>query len=246
MLKLPTVDQELLEDEPEQPEVATEPAAGSTLREMAEMVVFIVLIFFIQRGLVQNFRIEGPSMLPNLHQFQYIFVNKVVYFHYDTNAPLRLLPGSKGLPVSMVYPFRTPERGEIVVLEAPTANGEVQTDYIKRVIGLPGETIQIKDGKVLINGQVLDEPYLNQSTECGGNTALNNGLCEPYVVPADAVVVLGDNRGVSQNSRRWDAAPGLPMERIVGKAWFCYWPKIDWGVIPTPSYPSLPASSAVP
>ncbi len=222
--------------QPVEPTEPAEPTVGSTLGELVETVIFIVLVFFIVRGLVQNFRIEGESMMDNLHDKQYILVNKVVFFHFDANAPLRLMPGHHSDPKREVYPFRMPHRGDIVVLEAPVTSYDGQRDYIKRVIGLPGETIQVKNGEVFINDTKLDEPYLNKSTDCGGSGGVNPGLCKPYVIPDDSVVVMGDNRVNSQDSRSWPAPPALPMDRIVGKAWVSYWPESDWGVIPSPVY----------
>lgn len=212
------------------------PSLGATARELIETVLFILLVFFILRGVVQNFRVDGQSMEPNFHSGQYILVNKIIYFHFDANAPLRLLPGMGDLPPRVIYPFRMPQRGDVVVLEAPTGDGSEPVDYIKRVIALPGETIQIKDGKVWINGEALPEHvsqggYLYEQTDC-----LGGRLCQPYVVPPGTVVVLGDHRSNSQDSRYWNAEPGLPLDRIVGKAWLSYWPREAWGVVPTPSY----------
>src|SRR3712207_6735572 len=131
---------------------------GAAVREVVETILFILLIFLILRGVIQTFRIDGQSMEPNLHSHQYILVNKIIYFHFDANAPLRLLPGQADLPPNMIYPFRMPERGDIVVLEAPTGGYTNQPmDYIKRVIALPGEVIQIKDGLVYVNGEPLPE-----------------------------------------------------------------------------------------
>lgn len=207
---------------------------GSTIRELIETVLFILLIFFIVRGLIQNFRIDGSSMEPNLHNDQYILVNKVLFFHFDMNAPLRLLPGYHTLPAKTLYPLRMPKRGDVVVLEAPPSDYDTTSkDYIKRVIGLPGETLIVRDGKVYVNGKELQEPYLpaGQRTDCG-----TGKLCESYVVPPDTVVVMGDNRSNSQDSRSWNADPGLPLEHVVGRAWVSYWPQNRWGVIPAPSY----------
>lgn len=216
----------------EQPEETG--SVGSTIRELLETVLFILLIFLIVRGLIQNFRIDGSSMEPNLHNDQYILVNKVVFFHFDSNAPLRLLPGHDNLPAHSIYPVRMPKRGDVVVLEAPPADYDGSSkDYIKRVIGLPGETVVVRDGKVYVNGTLLDEPYLapGQRTDCG-----TGRLCEPYVVPPNSVVVMGDNRSNSQDSRSWNAEPGLPLDRVVGRAWVSYWPQDRWGVIPSPTY----------
>lgn len=227
--------------EPFEDEEEHVPAVSTTARELIETVLFILLVFFIMRGVVQNFRVDGQSMEPNFHTNQYIFVNKIIFFHFDANAPLRLLPGQHDLPAKVIYPFRMPQRGDVVVLEAPTADYDgSQVDYIKRVIALPGETVQVKDGLVYINGKPLKESvqdgaYLTEATDC-----LGARLCEPYTVPANSVVVMGDHRSNSQDSRSWGAEPGLPLNRIVGKAWVSYWPQQYWSVIPSPTYAQSP------
>lgn len=227
--------------EPAEEEEEAVPAVSTTARELIETVLFILLVFFIMRGVVQNFRVDGQSMEPNFHTNQYIFVNKIIYFHFDANAPLRLLPGQNDLPPKVIYPFRMPQRGDVVVLEAPTSDYDgSQVDYIKRVIALPGETVQVKDGVVQINGKPLEEStqdggYLTEATDC-----LGGRLCEPYTVPPNSVVVMGDHRSNSQDSRSWGAEPGLPLNRIVGKAWVSYWPQEYWSVIPTPTYAQSP------
>ncbi|HEY1016018.1 MAG TPA: S26 family signal peptidase, partial [Herpetosiphonaceae bacterium] len=81
----------------------------AVIKELLETVVFVLLVFFIVRGLLQNFKIEGLSMFPTMKDSQYILVNKAVYFHFDVNAPLRLLPGRSELPGKVVYPFHTPQ-----------------------------------------------------------------------------------------------------------------------------------------
>lgn len=208
---------------------------GSTVRELVETLLFVLLTFLVFQGMIQTFRIEGSSMEPSFFTRQYILVNKIVFFHFDANAPLRILPNHANEPQQVIYPFRMPQRGDVVVLEAPN-NGERPTeDYIKRVIGLPGETIQIKDGKVFINNQPLDESrtdggYLVDTTDCFGSH-----LCQPYTIPEGHVIVLGDNRNNSQDSRAW-ADPALPLDRVVGKAWLLYWPQQAWGIIHTPTY----------
>jgi signal peptidase I len=192
-----------------------------------------LLVFLIVRGVVQNFKIEGQSMEPNLHTGQYILVNKIVYFHFDMNAPLRLLPGKADLPPKVVYPFHMPRRGEVVVFEYPR---DMSKDYIKRVIGLPGETVTIKDGQVFVNNVALDEPYLDGiQTTCRGDDACNGGA--PVTVPAGPVFVMGDNRNNSSDSREWGT---LPLDGIIGKAWVSYWPREYWGAIPSATYASQP------
>ena len=200
----------------------------SVVKEMLETAIFILLIFFIVRGMVQNFKIEGSSMEPSLHSGQYILVNKLVYFHFDVNAPLRLLPGNDDLPERVVYPFHQPERGDVVVFEYPR---DVHKDYIKRVIGLPGDIVEVRDGSVYVNGTQLDEDYLQGAqTTCSAGSQCNQG---PVEVPSDSIFVLGDNRANSSDSREWDA---LSLERVIGKAWVLYYPVSDWGVVPHRTY----------
>lgn len=207
-------------------------APGGTLRtavkEVLEMLLYIVLITVVVRSAVENFKIEGSSMEPTLHSGQYIVVNKIVYFHFDLNAPLRLLPGYETLPQRVIYPFRMPERGDVVVFEYPR---NLEEDYIKRVIGLPGETIEIRDGQVFVNGHRLDEDYLGgASTFCSGSNRCNY---DAIVVPPGELFVMGDNRANSSDSREWDT---LSLHRVIGQAWVLYYPFEDWGVIPSESY----------
>lgn len=205
--------------------------AGTTrtvVREILETLLYIILVFVIVRSMVQNFKIEGASMEPNLHSGQYILVNKIVYFHFDLNAPLRLLPGYEDLPMRYVYPFHMPQRGDVIVFEYPL---NVEKDFIKRVIALPGETVEIRDGRVYVNNLLLDEPYLNgMSTFCNSGSACSTG---PVTVPPDSIFVMGDNRLNSSDSREWQA---LPLHRVIGQAWILYYPLSDFGVVPVPDY----------
>jgi signal peptidase I len=201
------------------------------VRELFETAIFILLVFFIVRGIVQNFKIEGSSMDPTLHTGQYILVNKLVYFHFDLNAPLRLLPGQESLPQRVIYPFHQPRRGDIVVFEYPR---DLSKDYIKRVIALAGDTIEVRDGQVFINGQVLDEPYLEGApTYCTSGYPCHQG---PVTIPEGTIFVMGDNRANSSDSREWNA---LPLDRVVGQAWLIYYPVADWGLVPHHEYALL-------
>jgi signal peptidase I len=212
---------------------ARAPSVRAIVREMLETALFVLLIFLIVRGVVQNFKIEGQSMEPNLHTGQYILVNKLVYFHFDLNAPLRLLPGRGDLPAKVVYPFHMPRRGEVVVFEYPKDQSK---DYIKRVIGLPGDVVEVREGKVFINGVQLDEPYLQgMVTTCRTGDPCGEG--KPFTVPPGAIFVMGDNRPNSSDSREWAE---LPLDRVIGKAWLSYWPREQWGVIPSASYAAVP------
>lgn len=214
--------------------------SGSTVRvavkELLETAILILLVFVIVRSLVQNFKIEGSSMEPSLHSGQYILVNKLVYFNFDLNAPMRLLPGLDE-ESRVVYPLGLPERGDVVVFEYPK---DPDKDFIKRVIGLPGETVAIRDGKVYVNNELLDEPYLNGApTYCSATSEVNCDTA-PVVVPADAIFVMGDNRSNSSDSREWGP---LKLDRVIGQAWVLYYPTEDWGFIPHESYASDEANA---
>jgi signal peptidase I len=201
------------------------------VRELLETALFILLVFFIVRGIVQNFKIEGSSMEPTLFTGQYILVNKLVYFHFDLNAPFRLLPGQEELSQRIVYPFHQPRRGDIVVFEYPR---DVSKDYIKRVIGLPGDQVEIRDGNVFINGEQLDQPFLKGApTYCVGGYSCNGGV---MTVPEGHIFVMGDNRANSSDSREWGE---LPLDRVVGQAWLIYYPVSDWGLVPHQPYPDI-------
>jgi signal peptidase I len=194
------------------------------VRELLETALFILLIFFIVRGIVQNFKIEGSSMEPTLHTGQYILVNKLVYFHFDLNAPFRLLPGQEELPQRVIYPFYQPRRGDIVVFEYPQ---DVTKDYIKRVIGLPGDQVAIRDGQVFVNEVQLDQTYLlGAPTYCVVGYACQAG---PLTIPEGHLFVMGDNRSNSSDSREWGP---LSFDRVIGQAWVIYYPVAEWGLVP--------------
>jgi signal peptidase I len=224
-------------DSPDDDEVLAEAAAPqrrgwAVVKEIIETVVFVLLVFFIVRGLGQNFRIEGLSMSPTMHDQQYILVNKAIYTHFDLNAPLRLMPGRGDLPPKVVYPFHSPQQGDVVVFLAPeSAHDQPDKDYIKRVIAVAGETVTVLDGKVYVNNVLLDETsYLSATvaTTCNGFQSVCN-----TTVPPGHIFVMGDNRPNSSDSRAWGP---LPLENVIGKAWVSYWPKADWGTIKAPVY----------
>ena len=174
---------------------------GSMLRELIETLILTLVIFLLIRFAVQNFRIEGFSMEPNFHDGQFLIVNKLVY---------------------MLHP---PQRGDVIVFVPPTSDSR---DFIKRVIGLPGDRVEIVDGHVLINGKPLDEPYpLNPATYSSG----------PVTVPPGQYYVLGDNRNNSSDSHAWGT---VPASKIIGQAWITYWPPQRIGLVPTYTYAATP------
>ena len=164
----------------------------SWLRELFETLLpAVAIVLAINLFLAQPRTVHGQSMEPNLHENQRVIVDLVSYH------------------------FRMPQRAEIIVLDLPQHNTD---PLIKRVIGLPGDTVEIKNGSVYVNGQKLNEPYLDQITA---------GDMLPQIVPEAHVFVLGDNRGSSNDSRYFGM---VPFENILGRAWIRYWPPAQVGI----------------
>ena len=197
----------------------TKSKGGGLAWELLQTIVLTLAIFLGVRSVVQNFRVEGASMEPTLETGQYLLISKASYFHTDGTPLEGLLPtthqGSTG------YIFGGPQRGDVVVFRAPTTPDK---DFIKRVIGLPGDTILIRNGQVFVNGQALDEPYIHFPATY---TYPFDG--QPRTVPDGNYFVLGDNRPNSSDSHLgWF----VPVENLVGKAWISYWPPPAWGMMP--------------
>ncbi len=197
------------------------------VREIVETLLLAFIIFVAVRAVVLNFRVDGSSMIPNLEDREMLLVNRNVYFHFDLNSALDKLPFVERDGERIVYLFHPPERGDIVVFDPPTV---ADKPYIKRVIGLPGDTITIENGNVYRNGVLLDEPYIEDGiTDCRGSR------CDPVRVPDGTVYVLGDNRRNSTDSRIFGP---VSVDSIIGKAWVTYWPLDDFGLVPHYDYPS--------
>ncbi len=178
-----------------------ESKARSALREIVETVVFTLLIYALVRYfLIENYRVVGESMTPTLEDEQYLVVNK------------------------LGYRLHKPERGDIIVFRDPRGPDR---KLIKRVIGLPGEVVEIKEGQVFINQQRLDEPYIQHPGQY---------TMAPTPIPSDHYFVLGDNRSNSSDSHNWGT---LPRDRIVGKAWLSYWPPSLWGIVSHYAYENV-------
>lgn len=210
------------------PVVEPAPAAErGMLWDVVETLILALLIFVAVRAVVLNFRVDGESMSPNLDSGEMLLVNRTVYWHFDLNAILDPLPFIERPGEHIVYPFHPPQRGDIVVLHPPVERGK---PYIKRVIGLPGERLSIHDGAVYINGERLEEPYLNGLTTSWSGTLGQQEI----TIPEGQVYVLGDNRSNSSDSRAFGP---IDIDQIIGRAWIAYWPKDDIGILSTPSYP---------
>ena len=185
----------------------------SVIREYFESIVIaVILALFVRTWVVQAFKIPTGSMENNLLIGDHLLVNKFIF------GPTPLAIGRALLPVR---PIR---RGDIVVFKYPE---EPDRDFIKRVIGLPGETVEVKDKKVYVNGKALDEPYVHFLQPPSGNSEFHEVTSfdvreryGPVTVPANQYFVMGDNRDNSQDSRYWGF---LPRENVKGKALLIYW-----------------------
>jgi signal peptidase I len=190
---------------------ASEPFRKSTAREYFESIVIaVILALFVRTWVVQAFKIPTGSMENNLLIGDHLLVNKFVFSPTDTGLERMLLP------VSQV------RRGDVVVFKYPE---EPERDFIKRVIGLPGETLELRRKVVHINGKPLDEPYVHFLQPASGGTAelTSFDLRESYgpvVIPAGHYFMMGDNRDNSRDSRYWGF---LPERYIKGKALLVYW-----------------------
>ena len=180
------------------PEVAGEGSSG--LRNAAEWVVIaggaLLVAFVIKTFLLQAFYIPSLSMAPTLKINDRVLVNKLSYDVHDVN------------------------RGDIVVFESPPNEGSQTKDLIKRVIGLPGETLESRDGHIVIDGRIQDEPYLGPDVV--------TGPMDKTTVPEDHYFVMGDNRPNSRDSRYFGA---IPESLIVGRAFVRVWPVTALGLL---------------
>ena len=192
------------------PKAAAEPYVKSTLREYFESVcVAVILALFVRTFVVQAFKIPTGSMENNLLIGDHLLVNKFVFAPTLTGLERTLLP---------IDPIR---RGDIMVFKFPE---DPNRDFIKRVIGLPGETIELKGKTIYIDGKPLDEPYvrffpdamLSEASLAGTDPRRQFG---PVTVPADNFFMMGDNRDNSEDSRFWGF---LPRSYVKGKALFVY------------------------
>jgi signal peptidase I len=196
---------------PEVESAAVEEKQSSTawvlFRELLETIVLSLIIFLLIRQVIQNYRIESHSMQPNFYEGEFILVNK------------------------LAFKLGEPTRGEVIVFHNPQNPDE---DYIKRVIGLPGDTVEIHEQTVYVNGELFAEPYSINPFRPGENYG-------PEVIPPNRLFVMGDNRGNSSDSRRIGT---IPEELVVGQAWLRVWPMDRWGIIKHYTLePGLPAVS---
>lgn len=168
------------------------------------IVVVLALLVMVYLFIMSPQEINGASMEPNFHNGEFILTNKIL------------------------YKFRPPRRGEVIIFKSP-ANKEV--DYIKRIIGLPGDNVCLRSNSFYVNDQKVEEPYLAPNTPIFGASYLAENQCT--VVPPGSYFVAGDNRPHSSDSREFGP---IAENDFIGTAIFRYWPFSQMGPIPHPSY----------
>jgi signal peptidase I len=185
-----------LDHQPTEPVLPTEtekekPRLGSALLDILETLLLSLVLFLAINAISARVRVEGSSMEPSFHDGEFVIVSR------------------------LDYRFGSPDYGDVVVFHYP---GNPEEEYIKRIVGLAGDHVRIAEGTVYVNGQVLEESYIQAEPAYSGE----------WHVPEDYIFVLGDNRNNSSDSHSWGP---LPMENVIGRAVFVYWPLSDWGVI---------------
>jgi signal peptidase I len=186
------------------------PALGGLLEIVETLVLTVVIFFGIQAFVAQPFRVEGSSMETTVLPDQYVLIDKLTP-HWAAYA-----------------------RGDIVVLTPPLHYaGPAGAPFIKRVIGLPGDHVELRDGKVYVNGAVLDEPYVFSKGGVRQPTDPAPGGATQWLVPQGKLLVMGDHREASADSRSFGP---IEISQVLGRAWLRYWPFDSFGFVPTPTY----------
>ena len=208
-------------DAPPPYQAASQPSSSrrtlGCLFEIVETLVLTVAIFFvIQTFIAQPYQVRQQSMETTLEPGEYVLVDK-------------LTPR-----------FDSYKRGDIIVFEPPQgwAVGGDNTPFIKRIIGLPGDTIELRDGHVYVNGTELQEPYVYQQDGAGQPTDPTSGQSR-WVIPSGDIFVMGDHREASADSRTFGP---VPLTSVIGRAWLRYWPLSTFGLISTPTYEGVPST----
>lgn len=192
---------------------------GAFFLDIIETVVIALSVFLIvYLFIMQPHQVNGQSMFPNFEDGEYLLTDKIS------------------------YRFNLPQRGDIVVFKAPAAAQCPQgagCDFIKRIIGLPGDSIEVKDDHVYLNGSLLPEDYLTADVITRPMAYTQNGL---VTVPSGNYFVMGDNRPHSSDSRAWGP---VPFENIVGKVFFRYWPPNRIGTLTHGRYTNIAIPSQI-
>jgi signal peptidase I len=192
--------------------VTKRPALGCLLEIVETLVLTLIIFFVIQTFVAQPYRVQQVSMERTLEPDQYVLVDK-------------LTPR-----------FDAYKRGDIVVFNPPANWVQAQGQpYIKRVIGIGGDTVELKDGKVLVNGTALVEHYVYQEDGDSQPTDALIGVGK-WVVPTGQLFLMGDHRSNSADSREFGP---VDISAVIGRAWLRYWPITTFQILPTPDHPEL-------
>ena len=162
--------------------------------DVIETLILSIILFAAINAVSARIRVDGASMEPTLQSGEFVIVNKLAYI------------------------LGTPSIGDVIVFHFPR---DPDQEYIKRIIGLPGDTVAIEDGMVYVNGQILNEDYIAAAPVYENS----------WEVPSDSLFVLGDNRNNSSDSHNWGS---VPLDYVIGKATFIYWPPTEWGIVGHP------------
>ena len=193
--------------------VSQRPALGCLFEIVETLVLTLIIFLVIQNFVAQPYKVQQQSMERTLEPEQYVLVDK-------------LTPR-----------FDQYKRGDIVVFHPPADWGEDDTPFIKRVIGEGGDTVEIRDGDVLINGTVIEEAYVYEDDVTGEPQETTASLDQStWTVPDGELFLMGDHRSNSADSRTFGP---VEVEQIIGRAWLRYWPIDTFGILPTPTYPEL-------
>lgn len=194
------------------------------VREVIETVALALFLVLVIQSAVQNYRVEGPSMEPLLVTGDRVVVSKVVYTEIDAENAAGYLPAVSAEAGQFWHPFGEISYGDVVVFKWPR---DPSQNFVKRVIGMPGDRIRLEAGTVFVNDVPLDEPYVERE--------LRQSINE-RVVEADSYYVLGDNRAQSDDSRHWGS---VPVDNVIGKVWAAYWPIDHFAMLGTmvPAWP---------
>lgn len=192
------------------------PALGCLFEVVETLVLTLVIFLGIQTFVAQPYKVQQGSMETTLLPDQYVLVDKLT-------------------------PHWSPyTHGDIVVFDPPASwsagNG---VPFIKRIIGLPGDRVELRDGKVFVNGTQLDEPYIFKDNGVAQTTDPTPGGLATWLVPTGDLLVFGDHRRDSADSREFGV---IEVSKVIGRAWLRYWPFDTFGILPTPAHPELSPS----
>ncbi|MGI5840858.1 MAG: signal peptidase I [Patescibacteria group bacterium] len=179
---------------------------GGLILEFAQSIVLALSVFvLLYLFIAQPNEVKGSSMLPNFKDGEYLLTDKLSYH------------------------LGEPKRGDVVVFKAPPSEpcAEDECEYIKRIIGVPGDRVMVREGRVYLNGALLDEGYLGEDTYTEAGTFAVEGM--ERVIPSGQYLCFGDNRPHSRDGREFGP---IKADSIVGKAFFKYWPPSELGTVP--------------